>query len=173
METKDILEEFQQVVIATLDVDKKPITNVISLISYENTIGFVVGKETDLYHQLMEQGYVSLFGLKNQKSIRINGNVLKDENQQGLFYVEEGEGQYIDSTDKNQVIEEIFSLGKDEIPDGGYYVTSACILCGTCYAVCPKLCIDTAKDPVVINQQECVQCGECMQVCPIQAILRK
>lgn len=172
MEKKEFLEQIvegmHQVVIATLDEVKKPVTNIVTLNIYENTIGFTIEKGTKLYKQILEQGYVSLFGYKENVQIQINGNVLKDDKD--IFYIENGEGKYIDTTHN---IQEIFTLGKDEIPDGGYYVTDTCILCGTCYAVCPKQCIDTAKDPVVIKQKECVQCGECMQVCPVQAIMRK
>ncbi len=177
MEKKEFLEqiteELHQVVIATLDDIKKPATNLVALVAYENTIGFVVERESELYKQVLEQGYVSLLGYNDNKVIQINGTVLLDEYDKNVFYVVEGEGRYLERTDTGQMIDETFTLGKEEIPDGGYYVTNACILCGTCYAVCPKQCIDTAKDPVVINQKECIQCGECMQVCPVQAILRK
>ena len=165
---KELVEEMHQVVIATLDEVKKPVTNIVTLIAYENTIGFTIEKGTELYKQILEQGYVSLFGYKENVQIQINGNVLKDDKD--VFYIENGEGKYIDTTQK---IQESFTLGKDEIPDGGYYVTATCILCGTCYVVCPKQCINTAKDPVMIKQKECIQCGECMHVCPVQAIMRK
>lgn len=170
---EQITEEMHQVVITTLDEVKKPSTNLVALVAYENTIGFVVEKESELYKQVLEQGYVSLLGYNENKVVQMNGNVLLDEYEKNIFYIVEGEGRYLEKTYSEQMIDETFTLGKEEIPDGGYYVTDACILCGTCYAVCSKQCIDTAKDPVVINQKECIQCGECMQVCPVQAIMRK
>ena len=87
-----------------------------------------------------------------------------------LFCIEKGKGEFRD--EMNHVNED-FIIEEEIVPAGGYYVNDACILCGTCYAVCPKQCIDTAKDPVVINQSECIQCGECVKVCPVQAIEKK
>ena len=87
-----------------------------------------------------------------------------------VFCIEKGKGEFRDEINH---VNEDFIIEEEIVPAGGYYVNDACILCGTCYAVCPKQCIDTAKDPVVINQSECIQCGECVKVCPVQAIEKK
>ncbi len=96
MEKKEFLEqiaeELHQVVIATLDDVKKPATNLVALVTYENTIGFVVERKSELYKQVLEQGYVSLLGYNENRVVQMNGNVLLDEYDKNVFYVVEGEG---------------------------------------------------------------------------------
>ena len=55
----------------------------------------------------------------------------------------------------------------------GYYITDACIGCGSCAAVCPQNCIITDSIPHVIEQEHCLHCGNCMEACPVGAVIRK
>lgn len=47
-------------------------------------------------------------------------------------------------------------------------IKKKCILCGNCYAVCPKNAIayDNQNEKVIINKNLCVNCGICLKNCP-------
>ena len=168
-------ESFDKVVIALNDKEGRAEVHVVNLGKQDkNKLCFVVEEGSALFDALHEQGYVSLIGVNDRVSIKVNGFVLcvGDSNVKGkmLFCIEKGKGEFRDAINH---VNEDFIIEEEIVPAGGYYVNDACILCGTCYAVCPKQCIDTAKDPVVIDQSECIQCGECVKVCPVQAIEKK
>ena len=168
-------ESFDKVVIALLNEEGRAEAHVVDLVKQdENKLYFVVEEGSALFDALHEQGYVSLIGVNDHVLIKVNGFVLcvGDSNVKGkmLFCIEKGKGEFRDAINH---VNEYFIIEEEIVPAGGYYVNDACILCGTCYAVCPKQCIDTAKDPVVIDQSECIQCGECVKVCPVQAIEKK
>jgi len=55
----------------------------------------------------------------------------------------------------------------------GYYITDACIGCGSCAAVCPQSCIITDSVPHVIEQEHCLHCGNCLEACPVGAVERR
>lgn len=194
---KELVEEIHSVVVATMDGDGKPATRVIDMMLWdEDTVYFLTAKGKQFYDQLMDQQYISLSGIKDKKSVSIRGNVLNIGHEKldeifeknpymqkiypegrrdalEVFQIEKGEGEYFDISDPAHIERGSFVLGEGNVPAGGYYVNDACILCGTCYAVCPQACIDTAKNPVVIDQSHCLHCGACMSVCPVQAIVRK
>lgn len=198
MEKKEYLrmlkEDMHSVVIATKDEEDRPVTRVIDMMLYdEDSVYFLIKRGTQFYTQIMEQNYVSITGIKDGRSISIHGYTLNigqtkideifeenavypDHAKEALevFRLYKGEGQYSDFSDREHVISETFILGDKEDTDvSGYYVNEQCILCGTCYAVCPEQCIDTAKNPVVIDQSRCVHCGTCFENCPVHAIIKK
>ena len=55
----------------------------------------------------------------------------------------------------------------------GYYISDACIGCGSCAAVCPQSCIITDSVPHVIEQEHCLHCGNCLEACPVGAVERR
>ena len=63
-------------------------------------------------------------------------------------------------------------LGDARIEEKGYYITDACIGCGTCQSSCPQRCI-TEGEPFTIQQNHCLHCGSCYENCPVQAIERR
>ncbi len=195
---KVLVDEIHSTVVATIDEENKPVTRVIDMmLSDDQTVYFLTARGKQFYTQLMDQGYVSLSGTKDKKGISIKGYTLnigntkleeifeknpymKDIYPEGkrdvleVFCIDKGEIDYFDISDPKHVVRDHYSIGDEEIiPTGGYYVNEKCVLCGTCYAVCPQSCIDTTKDPVVIDQNRCLHCGACQQVCPVQAIERK
>ncbi len=194
---KVLVEDIHSVVVATVDKENKPTTRVIDMMLYDDrTVYFLTAKGKQFYSQLMDQGYISLSGIKDKLGISIKGYTLnigntkideifeknpymKDLYPEGkrdsleVFCIDKGELDYYDISDPKHLERDHFSIGDEDIPTGGYYVNDKCVLCGTCYAVCPQSCIDTTKDPVVIDQKRCLHCGSCMQVCPVQAIERK
>lgn len=202
MEKKEYLrmlvEDIHSTVIATVDEEGKPVTRVIDMMLYdEDSVYFLTARGKQFYTQLMEQNYVSITGVKNGKSISVNGYTLnightkldeifeKNEYMQSIypsdtrdalevFRVYKGEGNYFDISDPKHISRGTFILGdEEETGFSGYYVTDLCILCGTCFAVCPQQCIDTAKNPVVIDQNHCLHCGRCFENCPVNAIIKK
>lgn len=194
---KELVEDMHSVVLATLDEDGRPSTRVVDMMLTDGTtVYFLTAKGKPLYSQLMDQQYVSISGVQGKKSITIRGNVLNigqdklDEifakntymqkiypedarNILEVFRIEKGNGEYFDIRDPAHIERGSFVIGDGDVPAGGYYVNDACILCGTCYAVCPQQCIDTAKNPVVIDQDHCLHCGACIEVCPVNAIEKK
>ena len=55
----------------------------------------------------------------------------------------------------------------------GYFITDACIDCGSCAAVCPQSCCIADSVPNVIVQEQCLHCGNCFKACPIGTVERR
>ena len=51
-----------------------------------------------------------------------------------------------------------------------YYITDACVKCGTCVDTCPLGIITEGDDKYVIDADQCVECGSCAAACPLEAI---
>ena len=49
-------------------------------------------------------------------------------------------------------------------------ITSKCIACGACAAVCPVDCISEG-DIYIIDEDVCIDCGACQDECPTDAII--
>lgn len=194
---KILVEDIHSTVIATIDSNGKPTTRVIDMMLEDgDSVYFLTAKGKEFYSQLIDQSYISLSGIKDKRSISIKGTVLnigkvkldeifeKNVYMQSIypegkrdalevFRVEEGEMDYFDISDPSHIERGHFSIGGQMIPTGGYYINDKCILCGTCYAACPQACIDTTKNPVVIDQTHCLHCGTCMEVCPVSAVEKR
>ena len=54
-----------------------------------------------------------------------------------------------------------------------YHITDRCIICGTCWEICPTGSIEEFEWYYRINQDTCVQCGACARVCPNAAVIKK
>jgi ferredoxin len=50
-----------------------------------------------------------------------------------------------------------------------YFITDNCIMCGTCWEICPTKSIKEFEWYYTISDT-CVECGACAQVCPNAAI---
>ena len=72
----------------------------------------------------------------------------------------------------NPIFRETYTLGDVTLEQKGYFITDACIGCGTCQKGCPQRCI-TAGKPYQIRQEHCLHCGSCYEKCPVKAVERR
>ena len=89
-----------------------------------------------------------------------------------VFQVYEGIGEWFDLS-KKPIERATFTFGGASQKPEGYFITDACIGCGSCAAVCPQSCIVTDSVPHVIEQEHCLHCGNCMEACPVGAVERR
>lgn len=92
-----------------------------------------------------------------------------------VFQIYEGTGEWFDLS-KKPIERAGFTFGQSsDIPvqEEGYFITDACIGCGSCAAVCPQNCIITEDIPYVIEQEHCLHCGNCMTACPAVAVEKR
>ena len=94
-----------------------------------------------------------------------------------VFQIYEGGGEWFDLS-KKPIERASFAFGCEEAEQvvkkpEGYYITGACIGCGSCAAVCPQSCIITDSVPHVIEQEHCLHCGNCLEACPVGAVERR
>ena len=94
-----------------------------------------------------------------------------------VFQIYEGSGEWFDLS-KKPIERASFSFGSEKAEQAaknpeGYYITDACIGCGSCTAVCPQSCIITDNIPHVIEQKHCLHCGNCLEACPVGAVKRR
>ena len=92
-----------------------------------------------------------------------------------VFHIYEGTGEWFDLS-KKPIERDTFRFGaSDEVQQTqeGYFITDACIGCGSCLEVCPQKCISPAGVPYIIEQNHCLRCGNCLEICPADAVIRK
>ncbi|RMF92338.1 MAG: 4Fe-4S dicluster domain-containing protein [Candidatus Schekmanbacteria bacterium] len=53
-----------------------------------------------------------------------------------------------------------------------FVITEDCIICGTCWHICPTNSIIEYEDTYKIDEETCVECGACIKVCPNAAIVK-
>lgn len=51
-----------------------------------------------------------------------------------------------------------------------YKISSECVKCGACEAVCPVGAISEGDAQYEIDPNTCIDCGACAAVCPVGAI---
>jgi MinD superfamily P-loop ATPase len=51
------------------------------------------------------------------------------------------------------------------------YIMEQCIICGTCWDICPKHAVEEFEDYYRITN-ECDDCGKCVKACPNYAIAK-
>ena len=97
-----------------------------------------------------------------------------DESMKALtaFQIYEGTGEWFDLS-KKPIERASFTFGGAEKKTEGYYITGACIGCGSCTEDCPQNCIVADSIPHVIRQEHCLYCGNCASVCPVSAVERR
>lgn len=199
---KYIVDEIHTTVVATVDDNGQPVTAAIDMMDYdENGLYFLTAKGKGFYDRLKKREYMALTGMKGENTmscvaVSVRGKVkeagaallprlfLKNpymneiyptaESQKALtvFYLCEGSGEWFDLS-KKPIERASFTFSGTEAKRDGYFITSACVGCRSCEAVCPQNCIDFSVTPAVIRQGNCLHCGNCMSVCPQNAVVRE
>ena len=186
-------------IVATVDDEGLPVTAAIDMMmSDENGLYFLTARGKSFYERLAKRGYLALTALKGEDTmhsvaVSLRGRVREvgsallpklfeknpymadiyptEVSRQALtvFQIYEGYGEYFDLS-KRPIERDSFSFGGADERREGYFITEACIGCGSCTAVCPQDCIRSETVPFVIQQEHCLHCGNCRQICPVEAV---
>lgn len=199
---KYLVEEIHTTVVATVDDEGLPVTAAIDMMDFdENGLYFLTAKGKGFYDRLIKRGFLALTAMKGKDTmssvaVSIRGKVQElgyeripalfaknpymkeiyptEDSMKALtvFQIYEGIGEWFDLS-KKPIERASFSFGGSEAKAEGYFITDACIGCGSCAAVCPQNCISADSIPNVIEQEHCLHCGNCMEVCPVGAVKRR
>ena len=199
---KYLVEEIHTAVVATVDGEGLPVTAAIDMMDFdENGLYFLTAKGKSFYDRLTKRGYMALTAVKGADTmtsvaVSVRGKVKEigasylwrlfeknpymrdiyptEESRRALtvFKLYEGNGEWFDLS-KKPIERASFSFGGSEAKTEGYFITDACIGCGSCAAVCPQNCINAESIPYVIEQEHCLHCGNCMEACPVGAVERR
>ncbi len=185
---------------ATVDREGAPQIRNISAIHYEqDALYFFTARGKNFCRELMEDGRVQILCYtKYKEMIRLSGRAYAvDDSEQVkwrdsifeeqpylanvypgdtkdigiIFCIDKAEVEYF-NLGVNPIFGETYHLGDFEIKEKGYFITDACIGCGTCKRNCPQRCINEGQ-PYMINQNHCLHCGNCYENCPVNAVKRR
>ena len=197
-----IVKVIHTTVVATVDDEGLPVTAAIDMMDTdEGGLYFLTAKGKGFYDRLVKRQYLALTAMKGEDTmssvaVSIRGKVRElgneripelfelnpymkeiyptEESMQALtvFQIYEGTGEWFNLS-KKPIERASFTFGGAEKKAEGYFITDACIGCGSCAAVCPQNCIMTDSIPYVIEQEHCLHCGNCLTVCPVGAVERR
>lgn len=189
-------------VVATVDDDGLPVTAAIDMMdSDEYGLYFLTAKGKGFYERLKKREYLALTAMKGEDTmssvaVSVRGKVRElgydkipelfdknpymheiyptEETMKALtvFQIYEGSGEWFDLS-KKPIERDSFTFGGAEKKQEGFFITDACVGCGSCAAVCPQNCIHTDVIPHVIEQEHCLHCGNCLTACPVGAVERR
>lgn len=195
-------KEIHTAIVATVDAKGFPVTCAVDIMHYdENGLYFLTARGKSLYDRLVKSGFIALTGIKGKDTLHsvavsLRGNVkeigterlsglielnpymkeiyptAKSQSALTVFCVYSGSGEWFDLSQK-PIVRQSFTFGCAWEHNTGYHITSKCIGCGKCLAVCPQSCIDISCRPAVIKQEHCLHCGNCKTACPVQAVERR
>lgn len=199
---KYISEVIHATIVATVDDEGHPVTAAIDMMdSDESGLYFLTARGKSLYDRLNKRGYIALTALKGETSmtsvaVSVRGRIRElgperipqlfeknpymkeiypsNESRKALtvFHIYEGSGEWF-ALSKKPIERANFTFGETEAKEEGYFITDACIGCGSCIAVCPQNCILADKIPYQIEKEHCLYCGNCLSACPVSAVIRK
>ena len=197
-----LVEQIHTTIVATVDDEGLPVTAAIDMMDCdENGLYFLTAKGKSFYDRLVKRGFLALTAIKGEDTmssvaLSIRGKVRNlgyekipelfeknpymheiyptEESMQALtvFQIYEGTGEWFDLS-KKPIERASLTFGGSQKKEEGYFITDACIGCGSCAAVCPQQCIDTSGIPHVIRQENCLHCGNCMTACPVGAVEKR
>ena len=197
-----IVNEIHTTIVATVDDEGLPVTAAIDMMDCdENSLYFLTAKGKGFYDRLIKRGFLALTAMKGKDTmssvaVSIRGRVRElgydkipelfaknpymhdiyptAEAMRALtvFQIYEGAGEWFDLS-KKPIERASFTFGGAEQKPEGYFITDACIGCGSCAAVCPQNCINAESIPYVIEQEHCLHCGNCIEACPVGAVERR
>ncbi|MDO4439765.1 MAG: 4Fe-4S binding protein [Eubacteriales bacterium] len=196
-----LVQQIHSTVVATVDDNDLPVTAAIDMMDYdENGLYFLTAKGKGFYHRLKKRKYLALTGMKGKDTmscvaISIRGKVhevgedylpvLFEKNSYmaeiyptngsrkalTVFKLYQGTGEWFDLS-KKPIERASFTFGNGEKESEGYFITDACVGCGSCQKVCPQNCIVEGQ-PFAVQQKHCLHCGNCMSICPVQAVEKR
>ncbi len=197
-----LVNEIHTTVVATVDDEGLPVTAAIDMMDYdEGSLYFLTARGKGFYDRLIKRGFLAFTALKgndtlSSAALSVRGKVRElgyekipelfeknpymhqiyptEESMKALtvFQIYEGTGEWFDLS-KRPIERASFTFGNAEKKSEGYFITDACIGCGSCAAVCPQNCIVTDGIPHVIEQEHCLHCGNCFEACPVGAVERR
>ena len=197
-----VVNEIHTTVVATVDDEGLPVTAAIDMMDCdENSLYFLTAKGKGFCDRLIKRGFLALTAMKGKDTmssvaVSIKGRVRElgydkipelfaknpymhdiyptEEAMRALtvFQIYEGTGEWFDLS-KKPIERASFTFGGAAQKPEGYFITDACIGCGSCAAVCPQNCITAESIPYVIGQEHCLHCGNCMEACPVGAVERR
>jgi len=197
-----IVHEIHTAIVATVDDEGLPVTAAIDMMDAdENGLYFLTARGKSFYDRLKKRGALALTALKGEDTmtsvaVSVRGKVRElgydripelfeknpymhtiyptEESMRALtvFQICEGTGEWFDLS-KKPIERASFTFGGAAQKPEGYFITDACIGCGSCAAVCPQNCINAESILYVIEQEHCLHCGNCMEACPVGAVERR
>lgn len=197
-----LVEKIHTTVVATVDDEGLPVTAAIDMMDFdENSLYFLTAKGKGFYDRLVKRGFIAFTALEGEdtlssKALSVRGRVRElgyekipelfgknpymqqiyptEESMRALtaFQIYEGSGEWFDLS-RRPIERASFTFGGAEKKAEGYFITDACIGCGSCAEICPQRCIESDGVPRVIRQENCLHCGNCLTVCPVGAVVRK
>ena len=197
-----IVNEIHTTIVATVDDEGLPVTAAIDMMDCDDdSLYFLTAKGKGFYDRLIKRQFLAFTAMKGEDTmssvaVSIRGKVRElgyeripalfaknpymteiyptEDSMKALtvFQIYEGTGEWFDLS-KKPIERASFTFGGAEKTPEGYFITDACIRCGSCAAVCPQSCIITDSVPHVIKQEHCLHCGNCMAACPAGAIERR
>ena len=197
-----IVKEIHTTVVATVDDEGLPVTTAIDMMDSDgNSLYFLTAKGKGFYDRLTKRGFIAMTAVKGQDTmssvaVSVRGKVRElgfnkipelflknpymreiyptEESMQALtvFQIYEGIGEWFDLS-KKPIERASFTFGGSETKENGYFITDACVGCGSCAEVCPQNCINTENVPFIIEQEHCLHCGNCFEACPTGAVEKR
>ena len=194
-----LVDEIHSTIVATIGDDGHPVTRAIDMMLWdEKGVYFLTAKGKAFYDQLMEQKFIALSAVRDGKAVSLRGKTQSIGSEKldeifekntymqkiyppeartaiEVFRLHEADGEYFDISDPEHVFRDKIQIGSvlNEEKQSGYFITEACIGCGSCLELCPQKCIDLSQAPAVIDQNHCLHCGNCLTACPVGAVERR
>lgn len=197
-----VVRQIHTTIVATVDDDGLPVTAAIDMMdSDEDSLYFLTAKGKGFYDRLVKRGFLALTAMRGEDTlssvaVSIRGKVRElgygripelleknpymyaiyptEQAQRALtaFQIYEGTGEWFDLSRK-PIERASFVFGGAKQSREGFFITDACIGCGSCVAVCPQNCIKQDSTPFVIVQEHCLHCGNCLAECPVSAVEKR
>ena len=197
-----IVNEIHTTVVATVDDAGLPVTAAIDMMDSDgDSLYFLTAKGKGFYDRLIKRGFIALTAVKGENTmtsvaVSVRGKVRElgydripelfeknpymrkiyptEESMHALtvFQICEGSGEWFDLS-KKPIERDSFTFGGSDHKEDGYFITDACVGCGSCAEVCPQNCINTDSVPFVIEQEHCLHCGNCFEMCPMGAVEKR
>lgn len=170
-ECLELLRGVRDCAFATIDRNGLPAVRIIDvMLVKEGRLFFCTARGKDFYAELLANSAVAVTGLNDKwQTVRLMGRAerLADAEQHTMIdrifeenpsmnEVYPGETRYILEAfviagggsieffdlGKSPICRESLALGKAPVTEKGFFITEACIGCGTCASLCPQQCIE-------------------------------